>query len=551
MRHIIDIPELLELIFADVSVSECAKVLSTSRVVFNAAVARVWNEVPHIRHLLSLIPGLQTLLEGERITPQLPPFSGVGFSRFLIYSPHVKALNISHAGEFVSIVHWNTLLMKAEEVPLLPSLASLHLDNGRRLVIDDEILWIQAFSSTSLRKLTMYSPKTRSMAGDISFIALSVILNHLKKASPSLEQLIVFPDRDSEQSNQSPLAHLLWEGPFYRHLTSLSSLSHLATNTNIFSPDGILALSTLPNLTSLDLASGHYTPHIKTFEGIALPPGSFSALRHIALHFLSLAEIQEIWNMEAIVNKLSSLDIEFSVVPQPDGTYVVRPNFDGFLSGKIPLICARSPCISNLHLGFGERYGEVTVEHCVTPVMVQNLALLLLQRISIHDCLCTALMNNTFSPTHFQVAQWVGMTELRIPFSKFQSLREISYLAALPNLKSLAISLGGLDLSTEDVPTTEQANTRSEVLHTLELNMMDFKMSPSVDTLKDLARYFLDLWPHIWPVRCYEGERRNRPGLLANCRDIPSTRMLRYQTERKSLAARVDELNVYMSELRA
>ncbi|KAG8700124.1 hypothetical protein FRC08_004913 [Ceratobasidium sp. 394] len=478
----LEIPELLDYILSYVSASDCARLMATSRAVFNGARPRVWRDVPNVRCLLSLIPGLNI----SQTTIQLPPFSLADFSRFHIYSPHVEALTIHDPDVYFSISPWRTLLVKARTAPLLPNLVFLHLNHSHQMQ-DNQILWIHAFVSPSVRIITAYSPN-KLPGCDISISALSVLLDHVKQTSPSLETLAIFPGSagdDGEQDGQHPLVSLLWEAPFHHHLISLSSLRHLITNTSILSPEGISALGALPHLTSLDLSPKHYDPDITTFRSVPLPSGSFPALCHLSLHFLSLFDIQEIWRMDLMINQLSALDIEFTYPTM--ATPLLNPY--SFWETLFPRICACSPGISNLYIDCGGLEQETTVGPLVIGAFTRHSGALPLQQVSIHRCIDFVARESDNFGLGLQLA-WAGVRRLTIPYISVD-LDGLSHLAALPMLEHLAVCLAVISTDWA-FPLPEQVHAGSTVFHTLELNDPYFdpeepQMIPS-EGLEDLAR---------------------------------------------------------------
>ena len=58
-----EIPELVQQVFALLTVSDCARLANTSQVIFGATVPRIWNEVCGVDKLLRLIP--ETLFQDE------------------------------------------------------------------------------------------------------------------------------------------------------------------------------------------------------------------------------------------------------------------------------------------------------------------------------------------------------------------------------------------------------------------------------------------------------------------------------------------------------
>ncbi|KAG9103916.1 hypothetical protein FRC06_007027 [Ceratobasidium sp. 370] len=407
---------------------------------------------------------------------------------------------------------------------------------------DDQILWIHAFASPSLRTISAYG-SLKFPNGEISISALSVVLGHLKQTSPSLETLATFPistDDIGEQDSQHPWVSLLWQAPFYSHLAGLSSLRHLVTNTSMLSPEGISTLGALPRLTSLDLSPKHYDPDVATLASTTLPCGSFPALRRLSLHFLSFLDIREIWRMEPMINRLSTLDIELA-----RSTTSMPLNVYSFFEVLFPRICACSPGISNFAIDLGGIEGRAIGGPRVVQAFAQHSRALPLQQVSIGRCLGVVQDDDG---AVLQVA-WAGVRQIKMPHVAV-TMDGISRLAALPMLERLAASLPGVFTNWE-FPSPEQVHAGSTAFHTLELGDLLLELEEPLalqsGRFKDLARYLLALWPNLQHVRWFEDTPRQHPGSLVGGDSQASRHHGRQLDDRFNL----DELNAHISTLRA
>ncbi|KAG8737264.1 hypothetical protein FRC10_008393 [Ceratobasidium sp. 414] len=474
-----NIPELLVQIFAVVPVSECTRLITTSRAVFNAAAPRIWEEVPDSYYLLSLIPGTGVSMERTGLFKiDLPPYSQSDFSRFSIYSPYVKALGISGAAATIS--PWRTLLEKIKGGPLFPNLKFLRWKNSNA-VRDNLILWVHVFASPSLRSIETENASDIP-ACCISSSALSVVLSYLGGACPAFESLSIFPGLagyTEESDGEQPFSALLWKKPLYYHLANLSNLSQLTTNTSILSPEGILALSALPRLRSLDLSLPTMDlRRVESFEAVSLTPTSFPALHSLKLHFLPLLDIWTIWHdMEPMIARLTVLKLELSPrrinIPE-------TPDFNTFISNYFPLICDRSPNIADLSINWGGLARELFTHNGVLDMYAQHSRRLPLQRLS--NRYFGGPMDNLAS-SDLQSA-WAGITELII--RKYGMVwGELRHLAAFPKLERLSISLNR-EIQWE-FPSSGHLCIGSGAFHTLQLASLEFATLQDI-TFENLAR---------------------------------------------------------------
>lgn len=375
---------------------------------------------------------------------------------------------------------WYTLLTAAKNSLLLPKLTSLRLYDSYWMC-DHQILWVYAFASPSLRSMTTDNALVLPYS-DISCYAMSIILAHLRRTSPALESLTIFPGLDykeGEPDGQSVYLSLLQEEPFHTHLSNFSHLSSFATTTNTLTAGGILALATLPRLASLDLSPMHHHPARSSLKKTDLPPKSFQALRHLGVHFLPVLDIYTIWTMSSLVARLTSLELEFWI-PE-DLQLDISLEVDKFLRIMIPVISRGSRLISDLTLDWGGPNNRYSSGKHIDFITV-HLATLPLRRLSIRRFINDEVNNLLL---HEIETPWSHIRDLAIP-EYHADLDELSHLAVLPRLERLVISLNR-EHKWESLHLKPARHARSKNFHALVLVPESFSL-PQGKILKGLAR---------------------------------------------------------------
>lgn len=196
-------PELVDIIFGHAQISDCARLASTSRLVFNAAAPVIWRSLDSIIPLLELLQAEITELighDGPTTIVTLPSSSEADFTRFDVYAPFVKTLKIDcQIGDDMwdtfggSISPWLTLHSRRQHKPILPNLSSLQLILATRKALI-QAMWIIALASPSLRSIEALCSADNPEAVQVSAMASCMILETVTSQCPSLQRLSLFPD---------------------------------------------------------------------------------------------------------------------------------------------------------------------------------------------------------------------------------------------------------------------------------------------------------------------------------------------------------------------
>lgn len=494
-QKLAQVPELLSMVCAFLGSSGCRTVACVSHRFFNAAAPIIWEEVEGVHNLLALFPGtevIRTAIPGKRtnILRTCVP-SNPDFTRFNIYAPLVKALNIygcsDHPYEFTN---WKALTSR--EAPLLPKLLSLTIKFARSLGgYDDQILWITTLLSPSLREIRAMPAQlskhhTRTPA--IPPLLVALMLKKVVPQCPHLKVLSIFPDPNvDEDQAEKPLSTFLSmsEPPFHYYLAQAQQLCELTSNEQILKHDVLLVIGSLPQLARLEI----YTDQIDICpESIPLPDYTFPALRQLTLHLSYSEGIEDLWKLGAL-RQLTSLKIDFKD-QHDDGS----DSRDIWARSLLIAVADNSPNLKHLDINFS------TCDACGDEPC--NLGdYLLFEEMSTLPLETVTLASAWFGPydadLYSRLAHtWPAVVDLHMP-NQPATLQELFALAKLPKLEHLVLDLSLNHPSVACDPKLGQPVALS--LHTLESSTR----SAPLGDLAAIAKHLLLLWPSLqqvlWP----------------------------------------------------
>ncbi|KAG8678309.1 hypothetical protein FRC09_019944, partial [Ceratobasidium sp. 395] len=195
---ILSIPEIATTICSFGSIADCARLSRTSRSLFKVASPFVWAYVNDAERLLVLlepaafqklefvnnIRTVKLVLEEDGATNQY-------FSRFDVYSPYIKALDIygrDTGRPRCQVKGWTILLSRARQGLLLPNLRYLRLEPPREPPVDF-LMWIVAFASPSLTELTFEVDPQIYPPPHMSYNAASLVIRSIMQHNPSIQRL--------------------------------------------------------------------------------------------------------------------------------------------------------------------------------------------------------------------------------------------------------------------------------------------------------------------------------------------------------------------------
>lgn len=373
----------------------------------------------------------------------MPPLSTADFTRLELYAPLVKTLSINHEQHSFVPSPWRTLLVRARQAPILPNLVSLKFNGAAKH--DEQILWLHVFASASIRSITTAQPGL-PQAPQISIAGASVVLKHLGQTCPALNHLEILPGFTDPQENgndefdgEHPFISILWDASYDVHLRNLTSLTRFSTNTSVLTPEGILALASLPKLVHLEVSSTISGDEAEYgIQPNALPDGSFPSLRELSLHYVTLLDIWSIWHTEALVKGLTNLTIKLAFPDNPD---TGLPSIDWFIFACFPTICARSTQLESISLDFGGLDRTWIAHDYGFQLYIPTARLSHLQRVSVYR-LIGGRGDQPFLAVLGTI--WPHLKELNVP-DYFATLETMQSFAMIPKLEQLVVCLSSMN----------------------------------------------------------------------------------------------------------
>ncbi|KAG9086342.1 hypothetical protein FS749_003699 [Ceratobasidium sp. UAMH 11750] len=311
------VPELLSLICGFARTSDCARLLRTCRMAFNVAVASVWNQADG-QYLLLLLGGATRKVtaskaaSSKKIVISLGSPSMTKFSRFGVYAPHVRELNVYGPGpkhQYYQVDGWDQLILHARHQPLLPNLSSVIFLSFTSAQGSDELTWIKTFISPSLTKVEAVVRNTR-LPVETPSLVVDVIMDTLARSCPRLLKLSLFPTSvlASERSKIfDNLVGFFWRRPYDESLADLSNLVELTCNMAMFEGDSLVVIGLLPALHRLTVLGLDGLPISSPH---ALPTESFPALRELRLAGLYVGSMISLLSIPPLMSRLTHLELE-------------------------------------------------------------------------------------------------------------------------------------------------------------------------------------------------------------------------------------------------
>lgn len=276
----------------------------------------------------------------------------VDFSRFDIYAPFVRRLNVyGMTVQHYQVSGWHPLNRRSQSRPLLPNLVSLNLQAASDISGLDQIMWIQTFLSPSLVNIQVApvlpgSPQgsTFSYTPRISPLATSVILQSIVERCPKLMRLSLFMSEalvGDPHDGETPLLSCMWKKPFYEHLHDLPLLTELTCTTLMLEHDSLGVLGSIPQLRRLIVHTSAGAP----LRSQTIPDSCFPALKQLHLRGVNPYDIIVILNITPMMRQLVTLELKF----HPDGIDEDEDR-DEWLAQSLLTLLKHTPCLSFFHL---------------------------------------------------------------------------------------------------------------------------------------------------------------------------------------------------------
>ncbi|KAG8725530.1 hypothetical protein FRC09_013769 [Ceratobasidium sp. 395] len=419
----IDTPELFSLVCSYADVPTCVTLLRVSKPHFSAAVSFVWKNLESPFHLLRLIPNI--VVEGRagdsidgKFEITLPPYVGADFSRFDIYAPHVRSLQVRSA--FHKLKTWDTLVSRSRLGPLLPHLSSLKLLQSPQYQTDpltNELMWMTVFLNQTVTSM-YFSQETGIWNSAVSAPGFRSLVDMISRTCPNLDSLSL-PSINHNANEEHQLLHIIPNQLIGQSSFPLSGLRKLETAPWMFREEVIREVGSLAQLDHLVIR-----PEIEDLE---LPEHcpvngtAFRALRKLTIRSLRWANVKALLSYQPLIRNLVSFHIvcpyEVAITPW---------------QGAPALFSIRNMSeLRNLDIELDRLTGDF---HRLNPGdffnVLSQLPLLAVRVAGVEFSDLSHLSLDRILPT---------VAELRLPHQK-ADLKVLSCFAVMPSLKHLAIA---------------------------------------------------------------------------------------------------------------
>ncbi|KAG8735183.1 hypothetical protein FRC12_018190, partial [Ceratobasidium sp. 428] len=269
----------------------------------------VWGAVGDVLDLFKLFPSVIVTYppSGAPVLSLRP--TELDFSRFKLYAPHVKSVQI-YSRRFFAFSKWTILNSVLHQRPFLPKLQSLvihtwDLPRPRTLLYLGWINWLMSSSLNNVCITGNHNPDSF-----MSSLEVAAILQTLTEGCPQLEQLVL-PDCSSRASvvseDMSISLGLLQTRPLEYYLAQLHNLRELQGNLLLLTLEVIPTISALPQLRSLRL-NRVCQESIPT--SVKFDPSAFSALESLRLTRIEASRVGDALDLIPALAQLTRFELE-------------------------------------------------------------------------------------------------------------------------------------------------------------------------------------------------------------------------------------------------
>ncbi|ELU43455.1 F-box-like domain-containing protein [Rhizoctonia solani AG-1 IA] len=504
-RVLVLIPELLNLVLAHLDRSDCAKLVSVSRLWFYCIAPLLWHNVTGLTRLFSLISGARVTLKkkgGVDRTERIVIFKQVidiprraDFSRFELYAEFVKNLDTSDIYKFQGKKEVNTY-RNSRKWSLLPNLISLKCQYRRFTTPLAMLDWIKWFVGPSLLRLYVmrdtpsFWGSTPSINAKDKFVY--GLLEVVAPICPNL-QLVEVPSCDPVQPQNFGDSIISKTSLASQLSLLLPTLREISGTESFLEPQSLEFLSKLPLLEVLRINAQYCEPSSIATREIKWPENCFSAIRQLHLVAVRLDTLESLWSFNSLINSLIALEIETGTQGR---STIPCTSAMGRLTKFIRELASRSPYIDNLNcrLHACSFFCNACAPARLSLPELESLSLLPLTRLSLQRIWLAE------SISHLNFAQAIPQVRtLRLP-DILVTLEDLSHYAAhLPHLSYFHFTLYDSSLAGKPmiakVPVKLVSGPQS-----IRLDVRIQQLAPPgsrlhEDQISTLARYFHQLWP--------------------------------------------------------
>ncbi|KAG8760484.1 hypothetical protein FRC12_009566 [Ceratobasidium sp. 428] len=444
-QRVFSVPELAIRVLDFSATQDCARLLRTCRSLHKPAIPYVWHDVDDVRHLLLLLgEAFENPLGGSKTTEPRDVWlvdtikSNNAFTRFDVYAPHVKTLDVyGSRREHFKIVGWKVLIARARKQALLPNLHTLVTRTSCGSHGPDQLMWVEAFNSPSLINV-LITPDKPGMAPTISYEAASAIMRTIEPQVSNLRNIGLFPDYrvgDHSHDGESTFLALLSGDPFYMYIRGASSLQHLSGSLGWMNEEPILILGQLPCLETITISVFDNFGLDFNFE---LPEDSFPSLHGLYLHGLYTSNAVQILRLKPLLKGLKSLELHMDMdEPEPE-----HMDYDEWLAEIFFPRLVDAPHVEKLKIDVDD-----DDSFPLDPYVINRPSLIILSHLPLGFLRLGNLVLNSEALQLNLNEIWPSLTQLEIPAQPV-SLAGLPKFVAIPCLQHLEIQL---DLQREAV----------------------------------------------------------------------------------------------------
>ncbi|KAF8599984.1 hypothetical protein BDV93DRAFT_608918 [Ceratobasidium sp. AG-I] len=498
-QRVFQVPELVALICSFSTVSDCARLLCTNRTLSKVAIAPVWRHVDGVRHLLGLI---STCVMSFRPPLNAPVHIGLDaragkadpFSRYDLYAPHVRSLNIygSQREEF-KVSGWSLLINRAQQKSLLPNLRSLIIESPAKSYVgrsypNNQLMWTLAFTSPALVILSV-PPTTASILPAISYRMASAILKSVTQYCTGLQELSLFPDSmlgRHQDDGENSLLMFISGDPFYQYLVGANQLRHLSGTMAWLRPEPLLVLGKLPLLESITIYSDLDAP--SWGKDLPVPENSFPSLRRFSMHEVNPYDALTILRTSHMLRHVTFLGLSLST------NQFERGSIESWITQTLFPVLSNISCLRDLSLSMIPLEGKEPFT-LITPSLLDVFSTLPLRSVTL------GAMKFAFTSWSYDLGMaWPLVTKLCIP-DQALSLDSLHFFATLPKLEYLEINLNAEWISTPSSPNPNPNPGPRSPLHTI-VSTSHHALNNDFSDANDTARWLLSYWPNLSRVVC-------------------------------------------------
>lgn len=524
-------PECWQILSHSLSKTDLASLACSSRVCYRNAIPELWGEVRGVHHLFALLPGAKVKKAGyKKKTIKIPDLSTCDFTRFNVYSPLVKSLDIIESPYHTyGFTGWSKLASYTRHATLLPNLQDLAFGCDRSRD-DTYINWIATFLSPSVLKIDTYNVDFFNHS-NLSFAFVHGFIQLVTDRCPSLSALSFFPtedflahrrvdseDEDVEVSrgesrkDPSGIANAardfgrtwgvsLPEGRqrFLEPLGRAQHLRSLTSNAYILCGDVLQTLGSLPHLEQLTIFD-EFAAYEELVYAYELPESSFPALRKLSLLILPNALIPHIWTITSLVRRLTSVTIRINGDEQ-EGNQHVEPFGDDEpteLVKFLPTLCEGSPNLEELFFDLDAIFGGNSMGVVVsTAKAIPSVSLQALARLSLRKLDLRVVKLHPMSRMCETLASCTTLRELYLQHEPV-TFADLMHFTKLPSLECLQVSISWGSIATLDACLQTVENTSPAFLCLQCSRAPPKKLSEQ--QINKLALYLVALWPNLFEV---------------------------------------------------